>query len=495
MKFFNRNLKKYRVTQLRIDRIVGQYFTHSHFGCVPSEIKTQALISPAECETVRQTGTFHHSEFTLRDIVTNKHTHHSYYSHGNRDNDANCATTNFIRSGIEFKNSYELTTVKVTFTSHARKTEPGLVTRGEEILLGHGIRMPASKQSFEDARFGTVIWNYEPPSCSSLGSLRAYQQIYMGDADVRICNDATSQNKYEGSILTVVPADQAGVLPKTFGLALHHKTRVCDHPVYQSNIEDVVILILGNSKDHGVPINHNIALSQSHLTSFKTVASRWFVEANNRVDDLSQTFYEETCKLERQTIMNYQRILRMATSSTSLAPYFNEGFTAIRTGGVASVIHCQAEQAEINLQQEGCWDQLPVYRLDEGGKPFNETWFANPVTKVLTPTGTRVDCSSRYPQMYRLSGGTYVCQSGSGITRCAKPTILMPGTADLHDSLTNQFHKLMGTGIYTKAEQQQIDFRFHEQQYEDHLRSEQTYTANMCIKSTVKVQWNHCTLS
>ena len=70
----------------------------------------------------------------------------------------------------------------------------------------------------------------------------------------------------------------------------------------------------------------------------------------------------------------------------------------------------------------------------------------------------------------------------------------MPGTADLHDSLTNQFHKLMGTGIYTKAEQQQIDFRFHEQQYEDHLRSEQTYTANMCIKSTVKVQWNHYTL-
>ena len=108
-----------------------------------------------------------------------------------------------------------------------------------------------------------------------------------------------------------------------------------------------MVLILQNSQDQGAPINHNIALSQPHLTSFKTVASRWFVEANNRVDDLSQTFYEETCKLERQTIMNYQRILRMATSSTSLAPYFNEGFTAIRTGGVARVIHCRAEEAEI----------------------------------------------------------------------------------------------------------------------------------------------------
>ena len=77
--------------------------------------------------------------------------------------------------------------------------------------------------------------------------------------------------------------------------------------------------------------------------------------------------------------------------------------------------------------------------------------------------------------MYRLSGRTYVCQSSSGITRCVDPTILTPGTADLYDALTNQFHKLMGTGIYTKAEQRQINFQFHEGKYEDHLRSEQTY--------------------
>ena len=77
--------------------------------------------------------------------------------------------------------------------------------------------------------------------------------------------------------------------------------------------------------------------------------------------------------------------------------------------------------------------------------------------------------------MYRLEGGTYVCQSGSGITRCVDPTILFPGTADLHDALTSHFHKLMGTGIYTDAEQRQLNFRFYENKYEDHLRTEQTY--------------------
>ena len=125
---------------------------------------------------------------------------------------------------------------------------------------------------------------------------------------------------------------------------------MCGQPAYQSKIEDVVVIIFRNTPDDkGVPINHNIALSQPHLTSFKTLASRWFIEANDSVDDLSKTLYEETCNLERTTIMNYQKILRMATSSTSLAPYFNDGYTTIETGGVARVVHCKAEKAEIIL--------------------------------------------------------------------------------------------------------------------------------------------------
>ena len=73
----------------------------------------------------------------------------------------------------------------------------------------------------------------------------------------------------------------------------------------------------------------------------------------------------------------------MATSSTSMALFFNDGYTTIKTGGVARVVHCKAEKAEINLQQEGCWDQLPVFRLNEEGKPDNQAFFADPITKVL----------------------------------------------------------------------------------------------------------------
>ena len=47
--------------------------------------------------------------------------------------------------------------------------------------------------------------------------------------------------------------------------------------------------------------------------------------------------------------------------------------------------------------------------------------------------------------------------------------------ADLHDTLTHQFNKLMGSGIYSAEEQRQLAFWFHKGAYEDHLRSEQTY--------------------
>ena len=453
----------------------GRYFTHSFFDCVPSEIERQVRISPAECEQVRDNGVYSSSELRIENIDINKPVTHFWYSYGKRDESANCMVTDFSRNGVIYKNSYEKSTAKFSITAHTRKTEPGLVTGGEEILLGHGIRMPAAKKNHEDPRFGTMVWRYEAPSCSAVNNLRQYQEIYRGDADIRVRQDATALNKYEGSILTVHPIDQHGVLPKTFGLALHHTTSVCGRPALQSNIEDVQVIILDKKSSEPIPINYNIALSQPHLTAFKTVASRWFVEANNRVDDLSQTFYEETCALERQSIMNFQRILRLATSSTSLAPFFGEGYTALKTGGVARVVHCTPESAEINLQMEGCWDELPVYRSDHEGKPINETWWADPVTRVLSPVGTRVDCSPRYPQMYRLDGGTYVCQAGNGFTKCAEPTILAPGTSDLHDVLTTNFHKLMGTGIYTDKERRAMAFRFFENKYEDHLKTEQAW--------------------
>ena len=111
----------------------------------------------SQCQAVRDIGTLHTQEFMMRDIEPNVPSHLSWYSHGKWDSDATCVTMDFMRNDVEYKNSYEWSTAKFTFTFRTRKTKPGLVTGGEEILLGHGIQMLAKKLSQEDACFGAAL--------------------------------------------------------------------------------------------------------------------------------------------------------------------------------------------------------------------------------------------------------------------------------------------------------------------------------------------------
>ena len=153
-----------------------------YFKCVLSEVKRQVHLSPAECQVVRDPGTLRTQEFIMRDIEPNVLAHLTWYSHGRRDSDATCVTTDFTRNSVEY--------TKVT--NAARLSLPLLPTPGRtsrDWLLEvrkSSLAMPASKLSHKDARFGIMIWRYEKPSCSSSSSLQAYQQIYKGDADIRI---------------------------------------------------------------------------------------------------------------------------------------------------------------------------------------------------------------------------------------------------------------------------------------------------------------------
>ena len=145
--------------------------------------------------------------------------------------------------------------------------------------------MPASKLSHEDACFGSMIWRYEKPSCSSTSALRTYQEIHKGVAVVCVKNDATAKSNYYDSILTLHLTDQLGVLPMTIGLALHHKTSVCGQPAYQSNIEDVVVLILSNATSaKGYPL-----ITKFHLASCVSPASRHWPPAGSSKQTTAST--------------------------------------------------------------------------------------------------------------------------------------------------------------------------------------------------------------
>ena len=126
--------------------------------------------------------------------------------------------------------------------------EPSLIeANSEDVLLPFGIRWPARKLSLVDPRIGTIIWNYRRPSCPQFSqSTEGYQTLYQGKAEVSIRTGAKFQERFEGALFSVKiekPADAE--IPQHFPLATHTNTSICGRLTWNTNVENVVIVIFG----------------------------------------------------------------------------------------------------------------------------------------------------------------------------------------------------------------------------------------------------------
>ena len=117
-------------------------------------------------------------------------------------------------------------------------------------------------------------------------------------------------------------------------------------------------------------------------------------------ENTAKELYDVNCMTEIKTIRNLQNILRHATISTSLLPYFGRGYQAIPSGSVVHIIKCTALDAAIDQSRSECTFQFPVTIYDGNMEKVNGTRYADAVTRILSPVGTRVECSSTLPVSY-----------------------------------------------------------------------------------------------
>ena len=85
-------------------------------------------------------------------------------------------------------------------------------------------------------------------------------------------------------------------------------------------------------------------------------------------EQTAMELYNANCKTEIKTIRNLQNILKHATISTSLLPYFPRGYQAIPSGSVVHIIKCTALDAAVDQSREECTAQLPVTLYDGNQK-------------------------------------------------------------------------------------------------------------------------------
>ena len=455
---------------------------------MPTEIDRQIRLTPQECRTIITTGRFNHDEFTIENIVPNIQKTHFYYSKGTRQFSGKCNGVQFSRHGKIYKKSYEESIVTIQINQMALKIEPSQIHQHtDDAILPYGFRVPAQHQNATNSNLGTVVWDYKPATCPRHGEpIRGFQTLYKGGLDVKIRSTATLENQYEGALLSTSNKKvQDSRIPQSFALAIHANMTLCNHLAYSTNIEDVIVIILKHGQE-GIKTNETFGLSQPHLMSYKSQVTAQFINSNQRIENMAEKMYKSQCDTEIKTIRNFLQIAS-ATIFPSLKPHFSDGYTAVKGGAVIHVIKCKPVKVAIDTTREGCYEELPIIKAKNDEKPSNQTLWAHPITNIILNKGTPATCSQDLPLLYKLTGGTYLCQEGTGLHRCKKPQLFIPNQNLPDFNTTHNIHKILGTGILSKTRIKALATRVYEPFYRETLLSQ------IAIRNTGKPSFNSST--
>ena len=466
----------------------SEFFTSSHFGCETTDLDLQIQLTPEECRTIITTGRFHHKEFTMENINPNFQKTHHYYSKGHRLPTGECSGVQFSRHGKIYKKSYEHTIVTMEINQMALRIEPSHIHQHtDDAILPFGFREPARHQNATNPILGMVIWDYNPPGCPIHGeAIRGYQSIYKGKVDVKLKTTATVDDQYDGALLSATNKRvQTSKVPQSFALAIHANISLCGQLAYSTNIEEIVVIFLKHGQE-GIKTNETFGLNQPHLMTYKSQVTAQFINSNQRIDSMAERMYQSQCATEIKTIRNFLRIAS-ATIFPSLHPHFGDGYTAVKGGAVIHVIKCKAVKVAVDTTREGCFEELPITKPAKDKKTANQTLWAHPITKIIIHKGTPATCSQDLPLMYKLTGGTYLCQDGTGLHRCKAPQLFIPNEYLPDFNSTHEIHKILGTGILSKTRIKALATRIYEPFFRETLISQ------MVIRNTGKPSFNAST--
>ena len=168
----------------------------------------------------------------------------------------------------------------------------------------------------------------------------------------------------------------------SFGFSIRQEVEICDINAYQTNEPDIQIIFL-DAYDRPYDFATDVELTRPHLINAKTTATGMHIKNAFNGEETAMQLYSTNCKTEIKTIRNLQNILRHATISTSLEPYFGRGYQAIPLGSVVHIIKCTALDAAVDQARDECTAQLPVTLYDGNMNKLNGTRYADAVTRIL----------------------------------------------------------------------------------------------------------------
>lgn len=81
--------------------------------------------------------------------------------------------------------------------------------------------------------------------------------------------------------------------------------------------------------DDGFRVSNKLLLADPAVTRLESITGAYFVANNLERDDLAKQLYKAQCEAEQKILHNFLKILKTATTQTSLMPYFSQGHVAM----------------------------------------------------------------------------------------------------------------------------------------------------------------------
>lgn len=88
-------------------------------------------------------------------------------------------------------------------------------------------------------------------------------------------------------------------------------------------------MILLEDHDDGFTVSNKLLPPNPDITRLDSVTGSYFVANNLRRDELAKKLYEASCGAEQKILGNFLKILKSASSATSLEPYYPQGHKAM----------------------------------------------------------------------------------------------------------------------------------------------------------------------
>ena len=445
----------------------------TNYGCEPIERGAHIPVTAKECQAMLKTGSFTNPYFNITGIKPNVRTITTYISKGERHKYGSCRGVNFIRNFKNYEYSYERSTAEVLVQTINLATTTGLTDESPtDVMLPNNLQLPVTKQEAMSPLWGTIAWEQPELGCSKSELSTNHIEMFTGIVQINKKRENNGTNKYTEALVTHY-SDARAPDQISFGFSLRRAITLCGVKAFSTNEPDVSIIFL-DTYDRPHQFAKDADLIRPHLTNARAVATGMHFKTNENAHLTARELYDANCVTETKTIRNLQNILRSADISTSLEPYFGRGHLAIPSGSVVHIVKCKALDAAVDQSRDECTSQLPVILRNSNNEQINTTRYADANTRILSPVGTKIQCSSTLPVSYKLDNGDYLCK-GKEFFPCKDISKFQPSVSNLADKLAKEFTTPLGIGIMSQEKITSIAHRAFLGVLQSHYESEQIY--------------------